>query len=74
MDPFTGEDHALTHGRYNSEQPSWSPDGRQIVYVSSSTGIDKLYVMFVDGTGRRRLSRTPKDFEEGSPNWTPRKF
>ena len=65
MDPFTGEDHALTHGRYNSEQPSWSPDGRQIVYVSSSTGIDILYVMFVDGTGRRRLTRTPKDFEEG---------
>jgi len=74
MDPFTGEDKALTHEKYNSEQPSWSPDGRQIVYVSSSTGTDKLYVMFVDGTGRRRLSRTPKEFEEGSPSWTRRKF
>jgi len=74
MDPFTGEDHALTRGKYNSEQPVWSPDGRQIIYVSSSTGIDKLYVMFVDGTGRRRLTRTPKDFEEGSPSWTPRKY
>ena len=57
MDPFTGEDNALTRGNINSEQPSWSPDGRQIVYVSSSTGIDKLYVMFIDGTGRRRLTR-----------------
>jgi len=28
----------------------------------------------VDGTGRRRLTRTPKDFAEGSPTWTARKF
>ena len=74
MDPFTGEDHALTNGRYNSEQPTWSPDGRQIVFVSSSTGFEKLYVIFIDGTGRRRLTRTPRDFEEGSPTWTGRKF
>ena len=74
MDPFTGEDHQLTQGRYNSEQPAWSPDGRQIVFVSSSTGVYKLYIMFVDGTGRRRLTRTPKDFKEGSPSWTARKF
>jgi len=74
MDPFTGEDHALTNGRYNSEQPAWSPDGRQIVFVSSSTGIKKLYIIFIDGTGRRRLTRTPRDFEEGSPTWTARKF
>ena len=74
MDPFTGEDHQLTQGRYNSEQPTWSPDGRQIVFVSSSTGVYKLYIMFVDGTGRRRLTRTPKDFKEGSPSWTARKF
>tara|TARA_Y100001970_G_C14196967_1_gene838693 strand:- start:722 stop:2065 length:1344 start_codon:yes stop_codon:yes gene_type:complete len=74
MDPFTGEDHALTNGRYNSEQPAWSPDGRQIVFVSTSTGVKKLYVIFKDRTGRRRLTRTPKDFEEGSPSWTARKF
>jgi len=74
MDPFTGEDHALTNGRYNSEQPASSPDGRQIVFVSSSTGIKKLYIIFIDGTGRRRLTRTPRDFEEGSPTWTARKF
>ena len=40
MDPFTGEDRSLTRGRYNSEQPAWSPDGRQIAFVSSSTGRD----------------------------------
>ena len=74
MDPFTGEDHALTNGRYNSEQPAWSPDVRQIVFVSSSTGVEKLYIIFIDGTGRRRLTRTPRDFQEGSPSWTARKF
>jgi len=74
MDPFTGEDNFLTRGRFNSEQPFWSPDGRQIAFVSSSTGVYKLYIMFIDGTGRRRLTRTPRDFEEGGPSWTARKF
>ncbi len=74
MDPFTEEERSLTRGRYNSEQPAWSPDGKQIVFASNSTGVYKLYVIFVDGTGRRRLTRTPRDFEESAPNWSWRKF
>ena len=72
LDPFTGDEKALTRGRYNSEQPSWSPDGKQIVFAANSTGVSKLYVMFIDGTGRRRLTRTPRDFEESAPNWRPK--
>ena len=72
LDPFTGDEKALTRGRYNSEQPSWSPDGKQIVFAAISTGVSKLYVMFIDGTGRRRLTRTPRDFEESAPNWRPK--
>ena len=72
LDPFTGDEKALTRGRYNSEQPSWSSDGKQIVFAANSTGVSKLYVMFIDGTGRRRLTRTPRDFEESAPNWRPK--
>jgi len=71
LDAFTGEERALTQGRYNSEQPSWSPDGKQIVFAANSTGVSKLYVMFIDGTGRRRLTRTPREFEESEPDWRP---
>ena len=72
LDPFTGEERGLTRGRYNSEQPSWSPDGKQIVFAANSTGVSKLYVIFIDGTGKRRLTRTPRDFEESAPNWRPK--
>jgi len=27
--------------------------------------------MFIDGTGRRRLTRTPREFEESEPDWRP---
>jgi TolB protein len=74
MDPFTGDQHALTKGGYNSEQPTWSPDGKQLVYAANPSGVYKLYVMFIDGTGMRRLTRTPRDFEETGPNWTLRNF
>ena len=71
LDAFTGEERALTRGRYNSKQPSWSPDGKQIVFSADSTEVSKLYVMFIDGTGRRRLTRTPREFEESEPDWRP---
>ena len=74
LDPFSGEETVLTRGRYNSEQPAWSPDGKQVVFASNSTGVYKLYLMFVDGTGRRRLTRIPRDFEESAPNWSYRKL
>ncbi len=74
MDPFTGEQRALTRYSYNSEQPTWSPDGKQIVFSANPSGVYKLYAMFIDGTGMRRITRTPRDFEETGPNWTLRSF
>lgn len=47
--------------------PSWSPDGKQIAFVSDMSGRDQVYVMNVDGTGRRQLTRVGANSE---PAWS----
>jgi TolB protein len=65
----------LTHsvgadGRFGEEHgPSWSPDGRTLVYVSNRTGNWDLFAIGVDGKGERRLTNTPR-YDEDAPSYT----
>jgi len=52
------------------EYPAWSPDGRQIAFMSPGEGTQyDIYVMNADGTDVRRLTEFPDD--DGWPAWSP---
>ena len=48
---------------------SWSPDGRRIAFANERDGNNEIYVISVDGTGLRNLTRNPAD--DGHPKWSP---
>jgi TolB protein len=56
----------LTHEREGivSHHPSWSPDGRSIVYMSRNS----LWTIGVSGRGAHRLTRSP--MEDVDPDWS----
>jgi uncharacterized protein YjdB len=49
--------------------PSPSPDGSRIAFVTDRDGNAEIYVMNADGSSPQRLTDTPAT--EGSPSWTP---
>lgn len=50
-------------------QPTWSPDGRQIAYVSDETRTPQIYVIDVATKAKRRL--TSRGGQNVDPDWGP---
>jgi Tol biopolymer transport system component len=50
-------------------EPSWSPTGRSIAFVSDRDGDIELYTMRPDGTGVRQLTFDGLGYE--FPDWSP---
>jgi TolB protein len=61
----------LTQNHVPDDSPTWSPDGKWILFVSVARrrGNPNLYEMRPSGRGRRRLTATP--FCESQPAWSP---
>ncbi|HMV25345.1 MAG TPA: hypothetical protein PLH27_01610 [bacterium] len=50
--------------------PSWSPDGSKIVYTSSKTGNEEIWIMNSDGTGKTQLTDLNASIA-GRPRFSP---
>ncbi len=49
--------------------PSWSPDGKQIVFTGYDGGLSDLFVVNVDGSNLHRL--TNDKYADLEPSWSP---
>ncbi len=53
----------------NGPLPSWSPDGRKILFVSDRDGNLEVYVMNANGSRQQNLTRDPG--HDSDPTWSP---
>ena len=57
------------NGRWaNNEDPTFSPDGRHIMFVSNRTGKNQLYIVNPDGSNERRITVDRKAYFK--PKWS----
>ena len=76
MDADGKNQQRLTNNPHDDWDPSWSPDGKRIVFFSNRDGhvmggipTFEIYVMDADGKNQQRLTNHPND--DRSPSWSP---
>jgi Tol biopolymer transport system component len=63
------EDRRIKIALSGLQTPSWSPDGRQLVFTGFDGGLSDLFIVNRDGTGLRRL--TTDKYADLQPAWSP---
>ena len=69
--PITGgTPKRIAEGLAYEQQPRFSPDGKRIAFTSDRGGGDNIWIMNVDGSDKRQL--TKEDFRLlNQPSWSP---
>ena len=70
LSPQTGAARQLTGGLAVDSNQTWSPDGGQIAFSSTRSGVKQLYTIPVDGGEARQLTDLPQGVGRG-PVWSP---
>lgn len=55
----------------NSDDPSWSPDGKKIIFSTGRSGRNELWVMDADGENERKISDIDAIPFPGRASWQP---
>jgi len=71
METKGGAAKPLRTGLPFESQPVFSPDGKQIAFISDASGADNLWVMKADGTAPHQVSFGEDDTVLLSPEWAP---
>jgi acylaminoacyl-peptidase len=69
IDVESGEQRPLTTGKHNDGSPRWSPDGKRLVYTSTSGGSPQLYCRWMDTGQTAKL--TDVTSAPINPAWSP---
>jgi tricorn protease len=64
-----GDIQRVTQSFSRENDPSWSPDGKWIAFVSDKSGMDEVWMAHEDGTGLKKLSEG--DGEKSAIQWSP---
>jgi Tol biopolymer transport system component/imidazolonepropionase-like amidohydrolase len=65
-----GEMKPLTTGMAWDFQPRYSPDGKQIAFISDRSGSDNVWIMNADGSNPHAVTKERR-YLFGSPAWSP---
>ncbi len=69
MDADGSNPHRIAASGADTPAPSWSADGRRLVYVAVKRGRTGIFVS--DARGRHRKQLTKSDSTGGEPTWSP---
>lgn len=75
MDADGGNQHEIAGGGTCDSQPDWSPDGREIVFMQSTTQAmpstaGRIAIVSAEG-GAPRFLTSPEQYKPGGPVWSP---
>ncbi len=70
MTTETGETRQLTSGLTSDSSPQWSPDGKQIAFMSARGEKPQIYLISVDGGEAQALTKLKQGVGSG-PEWSP---
>ena len=70
LEPLIGSVRRLTHAPSNGMNPTWSPDGLRIAFVTTRNGRAEIFVMNSDGTEQKSLVSMPNT-NLVDPRWSP---